>query len=929
MSQGVYSQKQQTSPTGLWILFGRGILVLFAVATTSLIFRVLSIQEYGLYSWVLLISQTMALLAEVGGNTATLTFIPKFLRHQDYTSCRVFFLRNLALQLLLLLLFMGIYFLSSLCLEFVEAPLFGATLLLATIFVTRDATGALATALFKVRKLALTQACAAITGFIVMFYLTHIQESTARKISVQLVVVASSITTALFVGYLLFKIVPKSASAHSIQNGFQGGNQRIRIDLKRLFFVAYPPYINGLLGRFFSLYSEPLFLGLFVSLEAVGVYSLANTHVFFLIGFLSLALQQFLLAHMTTRELEQQTLSKLFELFQILFVPIVTFLFFFAERYFIAIFGAQAAFSGHIASFIGIVQLLAAYTIPPWILLSVAEKGHSMIPFQLVSALITIVWDIGLIPTYGIYGAIVAPACSFLTTLWYRLRIVRRHVGPLFFPWISLVRVLAFSCLAAAISYLVTLPVKHEIPALLLMFSIYLCTIYMFLGKAEKCILQHFGLILPKKYFFGGDVSRQKTTPEGVSLAPPRLVIHLLRRYTRNAWGGTEQAVRTLIRESKKRGVVGKIYTTSMYEGCGPILDEDISITRFPYQLPWWGLSCERKQQLEGRGGNLLSWSLLFHLLFTPNISLLHLHVLGRLGAIGRFVAKLRGIPYVVTIHGGYWTLCEKDRERLVAPGRHGIEWGRVFGALFGSHRLLQDANAIICISREEQQKMARAYPGQKVRYIPHGIDPQPYRNAAADLFREQYATSKAKIILSVGRIDRQKNQLRLIEAFMQLGADIKEYHLVLIGAVTDYEYMSEIENSLQALSQVAPGSYTLIKGLPPLDPLLLSAYKAAACVVLPSIHEPFGLVVLEAWSAGVPIIASNCGGLRDLLKSGINSLIIDPHDVTSIVEAIKLSTIKREQLIVGGFESVQSYTAAATAEATCALYEEVSLCEC
>lgn len=901
MKSGV---KQQES--GFWMLLGRSILVIFAVAITSLIFRTLSLQEYGLYTWVLLISQTAALIAEVGGNTATLTFIPKFLQQNAFERCQKFFVRNVAIQVATLSLIATLYYVGNQLFHGVQAPLFGLSLLLAIVFVVRDAVGGLATALFKIRALAVTQAIAAIVGFIVIYLVIHLYEPTVVRI-----LIASSLTTMVCVLIFLAKIMPTSRSKGA-EVVAQGAEKEIQLQLNRLFLVAYPPYLNALLGRFFTLYSEPFFLGLFVGFEAVGVYSLANTHIFFVIGFLSLALQQFLIAHLTTKNLHQETLSKLFELFQILFVPLAVFLFFFAERYFIAIFGLQAAFSGHIASYIAIVQLLATFTMPPWVWLSVVERGHSMIPLQIFSALVTIGWDLFLIPTYGIYGAVMAPACSFLTTLWYRLYVVKQHIGSLIFPWIRLFRVVSFSSIAALLSLLLAYPIPTPFLALPALFVLYLMIVYYLLGDAERQILRHFGFLVP------------------LSKSSPKFhVAHILRRYSKSAWGGTEQAVTALIRASTHEGVEGIIYTTSMYDKNGTTQEGEIKVVRLPYQLPWWGLTSTQKMQLEGCGGNLLSFQLFWKLLFTPKrnlrLNLIHIHVLGRLGAIGRMVAKLRGVPYVVTIHGGYFALRERERMRLIAPGQHGIEWGRLFGALFGSHKLLQDASAIICISCEEHILMSKAYPGTVIAHIPHGIDPRPYQTATDALFRAKYNLSKAKIILTVARIDKQKNQLTLIEAFTHIRACDEKYHLVLIGPVTDSEYMAKVQGACQALPS---GSYTIIPGLPPSDPHLISAYKAAAYFVLPSSHEPFGIVVLEAWAAGVPVIASSCGGLKDLLKDRINGLVIDPDDSKSIVEAISSSSELIGQIVNGGYESLRGYTIEATAKATCSLYKEISVCE-
>ena len=67
---------------------------------------------------------------------------------------------------------------------------------------------------------------------------------------------------------------------------------------------------------------------------------------------------------------------------------------------------------------------------------------------------------------------------------------------------------------------------------------------------------------------------------------------------------------------------------------------------------------------------------------------------------------------------------------------------------------------------------------------------------------------------------------------------------------------------------------------------MLVSAYKSADVFALASIHEPFGIVVLEAWAAGVPVIAANVGGLGRLVRDGESGFLFNPHDPKQMAEA-------------------------------------------
>ncbi|MDF7798453.1 glycosyltransferase family 4 protein [Pontiellaceae bacterium B1224] len=349
-----------------------------------------------------------------------------------------------------------------------------------------------------------------------------------------------------------------------------------------------------------------------------------------------------------------------------------------------------------------------------------------------------------------------------------------------------------------------------------------------------------------------------------------------MRRFSPGKWGGTECVVLNTSRELIRRGTQSPVFCTDMLSGPGFQEVENVPVHRFSYVFPWLFLSKSARRQLELKGGSPLSLPLFWSLMREKEISIIHTHVQHRLGGMARTAARLKKIPYVVSLHGGHFTLPQEQVDKMIAPFRGKPEWGKAFGALFGSRRVLEDADAIICVGQSECDEVRKRYPQKPVHYVPNGVDVKRFAEADGELFRKQYGFQPLeKLVLCVSRIDYQKNQLGLVRAFASFAEQHSEHRLVLLGPVTVESYRDEIKTEIQRLE--LGNKVCLIEGVAPDSPLLPSAYKAAELFVLPSLHEPFGIVVLEAWAAGLPVVASAVGGIPGFSEDGKTVLMAEP----------------------------------------------------
>ena len=297
---------------------------------------------------------------------------------------------------------------------------------------------------------------------------------------------------------------------------------------------------------------------------------------------------------------------------------------------------------------------------------------------------------------------------------------------------------------------------------------------------------------------------------------------------------------------------------------------------------------------MDRKGGNLFSLSLLRALRREPNVDLIHLHTGKRLGGIGRHVAQSRHIPYIVTVHGGAVSIPIEERQDYIEASKGALEWGRALGYWVGSRSVLQDAQSVIFVDRQEAQKARKAcqelkgdlpHP-ERVKYLPGGVDVARFSNGDGQRFRQKYGIDEGEpLIATIARIDPQKNQLDAVPIFDQVRRTLREGTLLLAGPITNQEYYDQVQTEIEkrGLSE----SVLVLTNLDPHGQDLVDAYHAADCLLLPSSHEPFGLVILEAWAAGCPVVTSQAGGPLSFTMHAEDVLQFPISDINAAAEQI------------------------------------------
>lgn len=355
-----------------------------------------------------------------------------------------------------------------------------------------------------------------------------------------------------------------------------------------------------------------------------------------------------------------------------------------------------------------------------------------------------------------------------------------------------------------------------------------------------------------------------------------RRIVHVPRRFTAQDWGGTETVILETARHQQADGADPVIMTSMALAAQKSEIIGGIPVKRFGHVYPFFGLSAADRAALDLKGGNLLSLPLFYGLLREPGVRLFHAHSLKRLGGSVRTAARLRKKPYVVSLHGGVFDVPAAERGDLSRPVEGKFEWGRPFGALFGARKVLQDADHVICVGRSEADKASAELNHGRVSYLPNGVDSARFSQGDGAKFRQDHGIpEQAFLLLAMGRIDAQKNQLGLLEAFLKFRVQAPEARLVIMGPVTRPAYADQLRVFIR--THGLEDSVRLLPGLPNDSPALVDAFHAADVFVLASRHEPFGIVVLEAWCAGCPVVVSRVGGLRALVRENETGLMFDP----------------------------------------------------
>ncbi|ASO18540.1 starch synthase [Actinoalloteichus hoggarensis] len=287
----------------------------------------------------------------------------------------------------------------------------------------------------------------------------------------------------------------------------------------------------------------------------------------------------------------------------------------------------------------------------------------------------------------------------------------------------------------------------------------------------------------------------------------------------------------------------------------------------------------------------------------------------------GHLAGLLHGVPHVVTAHS--------------------LEPRRPWKAeqLGGGYRLsswvertaYEAAAAVIAVSDGMRADVLSCYPAldpERVHVVRNGIDTDAYRPVAeTDALRALGVDPERPIVAFVGRITRQKGVAHLVAAAHHLDPDAQ---LVLCAGAPDTpEIGEEVGRAVAELAAVRPGVFWVQRMLEQAE--IRQVLTHAAVFVCPSVYEPLGIVNLEAMACGTAVVASDVGGIPEVVAHGETGLLVplDEQDPTAFqrgladeVNALLADPARAEAMgAAGRRRAVTEFSWAGVAEQTVSVY--------
>jgi glycosyltransferase involved in cell wall biosynthesis len=227
----------------------------------------------------------------------------------------------------------------------------------------------------------------------------------------------------------------------------------------------------------------------------------------------------------------------------------------------------------------------------------------------------------------------------------------------------------------------------------------------------------------------------------------------------------------------------------------------------------------------------------------------------------GRFLKRMLGVRLLV-----------ENREDL------GFQWGAFEYALLRAGRRVPDR--VICVAEAVREKALRSEKlrSERAIVIRNGFEPHGSDAAPGDLRGELGIPKGVPVIGAVANLCRVKRLDRLVRATKKLRERIPGIRVVLVGRGAEEEALRRLA------AETCPGDALLFAGY---HPKIEAVYRTLDLSVLTSSSEGCSITILESLDAGLPVVATDVGGNRELVTDGENGYLVPDWDEEVFVERV------------------------------------------
>ncbi|ODS42892.1 MAG: glycosyl transferase family 1 [Candidatus Altiarchaeales archaeon IMC4] len=225
----------------------------------------------------------------------------------------------------------------------------------------------------------------------------------------------------------------------------------------------------------------------------------------------------------------------------------------------------------------------------------------------------------------------------------------------------------------------------------------------------------------------------------------------------------------------------------------------------------------------------------------------------------------------------------------------HSTEWGRNgnnYGDSWFSKRIMHrewlggyESERVVTVSNAMRYELMHQYqiPEAKISVVYNGVSPKNFEGEIdAGRVKERYGIWPLDpVILFAGRLSYQKGPDLLVEAIPRVLVERPDARFIFAGSGDMNGHIIGRASWLGVADKIR------VLGYVP-DEELIELFKACDVVCVPSRNEPFGIIVLEAWSAGKPVVATDVGGPSELIWNFVTGIKAYPNNPESIAWGIK-----------------------------------------